>query len=215
MLDLLDGSTLHGRLRAIDAKAGVSWEYPEAKRPLDFTPENIAMIRFSHTDKTPVRRSDPICQFRFANGDEFFGNLISVNETEVELQTWFGGKFKTPRSMLSSIRLFPKGAAPIFEGPTGLDGWTLGKAQSTNTWIYRDGTFVANSSGTIGRDLNLPVASRLEFDLAWTAPFNLLFSFYTGVFDGFNYNSSCYMFYITLGNISLQRINAGAGSSTM
>ena len=215
VLDLLDGSTLHGRLRAIDSKTGLSWEYPEAKKPLDFKPENLAAIRFSHADKTPGRRSDPICQFRFANGDEFFGNLISVSETEVELQTWFGGKFKTPRSMLNSIRFFPRGAAPIFEGPTGLDGWTLGKTQSTNTWIYRDGTFVANSSGTIGRDLKLPAASRLEFDLAWTTPFNLLFSFYTGVFDGFNYNSSCYMFYITLGNISLQRINAGAGSSTM
>ncbi len=215
VLELLDGSTLHGRLRSIDAKTGVSWESPQAKRPFEITPDNIAAIRFLHPDKSPVRRSDPIAQFRLANGDEFFGNLISLSETEAEVQTTFGGKFKTPRSTLSSIRFFSKGAAPIFEGPTGLDGWTLGKAQSTNTWIYRDGAFIANSSGTIGRDLNLPTASRLQFDLAWTAPFNLLFSFYTGAFDGFNYNNSCYMFYITLGNISLQRINAGAGSSTM
>ncbi len=215
ILDLLDGSTLHGRLRSIDVTKGVSWEHPQAKRPFEFAPDNLATIRFSHPDKNPARRTDPISQFRFANGDEFFGNLISINETEVELQTAFGGKFKTPRATLSSIRFFPKGAAPIFEGPTGLEGWTVGKTQSTNTWVYRDGTFVANASGTIGRDLNLPAASRLEFDLAWTAPFNLLFSFYTGNFENFNYNNSSYMFYITLGNISLQRINAGAGSSMM
>ncbi len=215
VLEFLDGSALHGTLRAIDSKKGLRWEYDGAKQPLEFKPENLAWLRFPRT--TPhATNSDATCQFQFANGDEFFGKLLALNESELELQTWFGGKFKTPRTMARSIRFFPKGAGTIYEGPTGMEGWQLGKnPNSASSWQYRDGAFLGNSPGTLGRDLNLPDASRVEFDLNWSAPFSLLFSFYTGVFDGFNYNTSCYMFFISPGNISLQRINTSNGSASL
>ncbi|MEO5803623.1 MAG: hypothetical protein ABIR24_08835 [Verrucomicrobiota bacterium] len=215
LLEFLDGSTLHGRLRAIDSDKGLRWEHPAAKQPIDFKPENIAWIRFPNANESAVPSSEPSCKFQFVNGDEFFGNFISLNENELELQTWFGGKFKTPRAMVRSIRFFPKGATPIYEGPTSLAGWNAGAPPNPQAWKYEDGAFIASGAGTIGRDLKLPDASRLEFDLAWSASFNLLFAYYTAGLTGFNYNSSSYMFYITPGNISLQRITAGTGSSTL
>ncbi len=215
VLELLDGSLLHGRLRAIDSSKGLTWEHPEAKQPFDFKPENLAWVRFPRATALTAPTSQTTCQFRFANGDEFFGNLIALNETELELETWFGGRFKTPRASLRSIRFFPKGVATVYEGPTGIEDWKLGKNQTPKAWRYSEGAFIANSAGTLGRDLQLPEASRLEFDLAWNAPFSLLFSYYTGVFDTFNYNSSSYMFYINPGSVSLQRINAGSGSATL
>ena len=214
-LELLDGSTLHGRLRSIDSDKGLSWVYTDAKQPIEVKPENLGGIRFSVAENATATGSESTCQFRFVNGDEIFGNLLALNETELELQTWFGGKFKTPRAMVRSIRFQPKGATPLYEGPTGREGWQLGRNPNTIGWEYRDGAFIGNSAGTLGRDLKLPDASRIEFDLGWSAPFNLLFSIYTGVTDGFNYNTSSYMYYITPGYISLQRINAGSGSTTM
>ena len=215
LLELLDGSALHGRLRSIDSEKGLSWEHAGAKQPIEFKPENLAWIRFSSAEKSELKNSESTCQFRFANGDEFFGNLLSMDENELELQTWFGGKFKTPRALVRSLRFIPKGVTAIYEGPTGLEGWQLGKNLNSPGWEYLDGSFIGNSLGTIGRDLKLPDASRLEFDLAWNAPFTLLFSYYTGAFDGFNYSSSSYMFYLAPGTISLQRINAGVGTTTI
>jgi hypothetical protein len=215
LLEFLDGSTLHGQLNSADSEKGLQWTYPDAKQPIHFKPENLAWIRFQKANEFVALASEPTCQFRFANGDEFYGTLLSLDDKEVELQAWFGAKFKTPRETVRSIRFLPRGRGMIYEGPTGLEGWQVGKTPSPQAWRYEDGAFVASASGTLGRELNLADASRLEFDLEWSAPFNFLLAFYTGVFDGFNYSHSCYMFYITPGNISLQRINAGSGSSVI
>ncbi|MEO6034227.1 MAG: hypothetical protein ABIQ35_03130 [Verrucomicrobiota bacterium] len=215
LLELLDGSTLHGKLRQIDSDKGLSWIYADAKQPIEFKPENLGAIRFPVPEITAAADTSSTCQFRFVNGDEFFGTLLALNETDLELQTWFSGKLKTPRGRLRSIRFQAKGAAAIYEGPTSRDGWQFGRNPNSVGWEYRDGAFIGNSAGTLGRDLKLPDASRIEFDLSWVAPFNLLFSIYTPVTDGFNYNTSCYMYYLTPGNISLQRISAGNGSTTL
>ena len=215
LLELLDGSTLHGQLRSIDSKTGLKWDYPAAKQPIVFKPDNVASIRFPNATEVAGLNEGGNCQFQFANGDEFYGKLLSLDANEMELQTWFGGKFKTPRDAVRSIRFLPKGSAVLYEGPTSLDGWQVGKTPNPQAWRYEDGALIADSVGTIGRDLKLPDASSVEFDLAWNAPFSLLFSFYTGKMEGFNYNSSSYMFYLTAGNISLQRISAGTGSTSL
>ena len=215
LLELLDGSSLHGRLLAIDADKGLTWAYAGAKQPIEFKPENLGGIQFPSTEKIVSPSGASTCQFRYVNGDEFFGNLLALNETEMEVQTWFGGTFKTPRDRVRYIRFQPKGTTALYEGPTGQAGWKISQNPNKPGWEYRDGAFIGNSSGTIGRDVDLPDASRIEFDLEWTAPFNLLFSIYTAVTDGFNYASSSYMYYLTPTSISLQRISAGTGSTTL
>jgi len=215
LLELLDGSTLHGRLGSIDSGKGLSWIHPDAKQPIEFKPDNLSGIRFPSGEKTIAAPSASTCQFRFVNGDEFFGNLLALSETEMEVQTWFGGTFKTPRDSVHYIRFQPKGATALYEGPAGTEGWKFSQNPNSVGWVYRDGAFIGDSAGTLGRDLNLPDASRIEFDLEWKAPFNLLFSIYTSVTDGFNYNSSSYMYYLTPASISLQRISAGSGSTTL
>ena len=121
-LEFLDGSTLHGHLRSIDSTNGLKWEHPAALQPILFKPDNVAWVRFPAASQFSMSNSKPTCKFEFANGDEFFGDLVSLDSKELELQTWFGGKFKTPRSMVKLIRFFPKGAATIYEGPSGLEG---------------------------------------------------------------------------------------------
>jgi hypothetical protein len=213
-LEFLDGSVLQGQLGSIDSQNGLVWIYPDAAKPIRFVPQNLAWLHFSPTEIAEETRQST-CQFQFANGDQFYGNLLALDEKELELQTWFGGKFKTPRAALRSIHFFPKGSGSIYEGPTGLEGWKIGRNANSRSWQYRDGMFVSESPNTIGRDVNLPDTSRVEFDLGWKTPFNLLFSIYTSSVEGFNYNSSSYMFFITPGNVSVQRINAGSGSSTI
>jgi hypothetical protein len=212
LLQFIDGSTLHGRLRSMSSGQGVSWEYPDAKGLIQFRPTNIAWIRFEKP-KAVATASAPACRFRFNNGDEVFGNLTSFEQNSLTLETWFGGALQTERAALHSITFLSKGYSILFEGPTSDEGWVHGK--QTRSWEYRDGAFVATGAGTLGRDFKLSGSSSFSFDLAWNGHFSLILALYTPVLDRFDYSSSSYMFYLSPGYITLQRIQGGAGAMNL
>ena len=209
LLQFLDGAALHGNLREVTTGMGVRWQHPNAKQPIDFSPTNLAWIGFENT--TPVAlAARPNCRFRFNNGDELFGNLAAIDNEKLEFETWFGGKLKTPRSALRSVTFFPKGFSMLYEGPTGIEGWSLGKG--TNAWRYRDGAFVANGTGTLGRDLKMQGSSTIEFDLVWSGQFSVILALYTEVVDRFDYSATGYMVYFGPGWLNVQRMQPGSGT---
>ena len=99
------------------------------------------------------------------------------------------------------------------KGPNGSDGWITSKG--SRGWQYRDASFVTSEPGIIGRDFKLPASSSLEFDLAWTSPFTLGLTLYTETMDRFDYSVSSYMFYVSPGQISLQRMQSGVGVTSL
>jgi hypothetical protein len=208
MLQFLDGSILHGALRSMNVENGLRWEHPAALKPMEFTPSNIASIRFDQPQSV-AELDRPSCRFRFNNDDELFGNLVAMEDGTLEIQTWFGDSLKASRQALQSISFLSKGYGLHFEGPTGTEGWNLGRGP--NFWHYRDGAFFVNAPAVLGRDMKLPDSASLEFELSWTGNFNLILMLYSEVLDRFDYTSSSYMFYIGPGHINAQRIHAGAG----
>ena len=212
VIEFLDGSVLHGRLRSMNPERGVGWEHPEAKQLIEFRPGNLASILFEGAKpiSTELR---PTCRFRFHNGDELFGHLTAIDAEHVEMETWFGGNLRAPRDAVQSISFFWRGFAVLFEGPTGPDGWSFTK--SSRGWQYRDGGFVTSEPGIVGRDLKLPAASIFEFDLAWNSPFTLGLTLYAETVDRFDYSTSSYMFYISPGQVSLQRMQSGVGVASL
>jgi len=209
LLQFLDGSSLHGKLRAVDVERGIQWQHPGAKQLIEFTPTNIASIGFENTQPVTVA-AQQTCRFRFNNGDEVLGNLTAMDAENLELETWFGGKLKAPRASVQSVVFFSRGYSTLYEGPTGLDGWTLGKGP--NNWRYRDGAFVTKGIGTLGRDFKLRRSASIEFDLGWAGPFNLMMVLYTDVLDRFDYTGSGYLFYLGPGYFNAQRVQPGAGT---
>jgi hypothetical protein len=209
LLQFADGSSLHGKLRTMGTNQGVAWEHPDVKDAIHFRPTNIAWIRFA-SPKIVASPENPTCRFRFNNGDEVFGKLSAIDPTNVDLETWFGGALQATRQSLQSITFLSKGFTVLYEGPTSADGWVHGK--SPRGWEYRDGAFVATSAGTLGKDMRLSGSSSLTFDLAWNGHFSLIMALYTPVLDRFDYSSSSYMFYLSPGYITLQRVQGGAGA---
>jgi hypothetical protein len=212
LLQFIDGSALHGRLRFMNATQGVGWEHSDAKGVIDFRPTNLAWIRFEKP-KQVTTPSKPTCRFRFKNGDEVFGNLTTIDQDSLGLESWFGGALRTPRSALQSITFLSKGYSILYEGPTSAEGWVHGR--QPRNWDYRDGAFVASGAGTLGRDFHLSGSSSFSFDLAWNGHFSLILALYTPVLDRFDYSSSSYMFYLSPGYITLQRIQGGAGAMNL
>jgi hypothetical protein len=211
-LQFIDGSLLHGELRSVDRTKGVRWAHSDALNAVDFTPTNIGWIRFASA-KPPQQQNKPTCRFRFSNGDEVFGSLASLDSDIVELETWFGGRMKAPRNAVQSLTFLSKGFSILYEGPTGLEGWNLGRGQPA--WEFADGELVARQPGTLGRDFKMAGSSSIEFDLGWAGQFSLLVVLYTDVVDHFDYSTVAYMFYIGPGYLTLQRIQPNTGSTSL
>ena len=208
LVRFLDGSMLHGELQQVSLGDGVRWSRADLAKPVDFQPDNLAWIRFEGA--RPVKRpTEPTVHIRFHNGDEVLGNLIALDEQRVQFSTWFNEQLSAPRDVLQSLAFLSPGFRILFEGPTTLTGWKLGR--DPKAWKYSDGVFISEGVGVIGRDFGLKDSSRIEFDLQWSGTFSLIVPVYTSALDRFDYRSNSYMFYISRGYVSLQRVQNGAG----
>ena len=208
LVRFLDGSMLHGELQQVSLGDGVRWALPDLAKPVEFLPDELGRIRFEGA--RPVKRpSEPTVHIRFHNGDEVLGNLIALDEQRVQFSTWFNEQLSAPRGVLQSLAFLSPGFRILFEGPTTLTGWKLGR--DPKAWKYRDGVFISEGVGVIGRDFGLKDSSRIEFDLQWSGTFSLIVPVYTSALDRFDYRSNSYMFYISRGYVSLQRVQNGAG----
>ena len=210
LLQFLDGSALHGELKLMDAAHGVRWQHPEAKSAIEFKPTNIDSIRFAQSKTMTL---EPACHFRFANGDELFASLTSLDAEKIGLIPWFGTEMKIPRSSVQTITFLSKKFSILYEGPDGAaDGWKFGNnnynGAPANNWRYRDGAFVCNGAGFLGRDFSLTNSSSIEFDLVWGGQFQMLLSIYTDAIDHLDYGVSSYMLTLSPENVGLQRIQA-------
>jgi hypothetical protein len=212
LLQFLDGSSIHGKLQSMSTDRGIGWQHPDAKDQIEFRPTNLAWVRFEKP-VTPTPSNKPTCRFRFKNGDELFGNLRTMSKDELELDSWFGDSLRAPRAALQSVTFLSKGYSIVYEGPTSPEGWIEGRAQKG--WEYRDGAFVAAGSGTLGRDFRLSGSTSFAFDLAWNGQFSLILALYTSVLDRFDYSSSSYMFYLSPSYVTLQRVQGGAGPTSL
>jgi hypothetical protein len=209
VLQLLDGSNLHGKLREITATNGLIWEYTAAKDPLQLLLTNVSVVRFDRAQQ-PEHSFKASARFQFKNGDELIGNILEIKDQKVRLQTWFGDNLQADLRTLDSITFSAKGYNLLYEGPTGIDGWHIGR--NTKSWEYRDGAFVANGADLLGRDFGLTGSSTLEFELQWNGAFSLSIILYSASVDRFDYGSNAYVIYLGTGSISIQRVQGGTGA---
>jgi hypothetical protein len=209
LIQLFDGTSLHGALESISTQKGVAWDFPAAQGPLVLKPDNISGIRFESALSTN-RPSKPTCRFRFHNGDEVLGDLVGIDGDTATIQSWFGGQLKSPKQAFSSLQFSAHGFKVLYEGPNGPDEWKTGR--TGHGWTYKDGTLIANGADILGRDFGLTNSSSLEFDLAWSGTFSLTVTVYAQTIERFDYSTSAYVFYFNPGGVSIQRIQAGAGA---
>jgi hypothetical protein len=209
LLQLLDGSTLHGGLQGIAETNGLAWKHPASSQPLQLYFTNLNTVRF---DKAEPAEHDfkPASRFHFKNGDQIIGNILSINDGKLTIESWFGSDLHAPLDALEAITFSSKGYNLLYEGPNGIEGWKIGR--NPRSWEYRDGAFIANGADLLGRNFGLTGSSTLEFDLDWNGPFSLSITLYAQVIDRFDYSTSAYLVYLNTGSISIQRVQAGTGA---
>jgi hypothetical protein len=177
-----DGDLLYGELLSIDPQSVIRWRHPDAAAPIEFKPDSIAQIDFP-ASKNSNAPSTNACRLLLANGDSFEGDFLSCDREAIAVQTWYAGRLNIARPAVQSLVLL-RPAPAVFDGITGLDGWTQGASVAalpgeSGQWTYRNGAFYASKTSSIARDLHLPDIAEIQFDLAWEGVLNLAVGLYT------------------------------------
>ncbi len=182
-LSFRDGDVLYGKLLEIQPGSVIRWQHPDASEPIEFKPESVAQIGFA--PRPPATgRTDYSCKLWLANGDALAGNLVACDRDALTLDTWYAGKLKIPRRALQTLAFNARTNQVLFDGLTGVEGWTQGDAAKgsiaeSGQWSYRDGAFYADKAASIARDLKLPDRSQIQFDMAWRGPLYMAIALYT------------------------------------
>jgi len=212
-VQFLNGDTLHGVLQSIDAQTGVRWQHPEVKQMIEFLPANIAKIKLQKK-KSSAQKPPQTCAVRLTNRDELLGNLVSLDAEKLNLDTWYAGKVAIQRKMVQSITPMQGGFSSLYEGPTGLEGWTSGKNNQAG-WKYENSAFItARPNSLIGRDFKLPAMSSVEFEMAWRGQLQFIVCIYTDSFDNY-YASNSYILNIQSGYVYMQRVMKNGGQTQL
>jgi hypothetical protein len=177
-----NGDSLNGTLQLIDAEGGIGWRHPDALELIEFLPGTVSEIQLGY--RAPATFSSTnTCRIHLANQDELEGNLIFCDTNQVVLETWYAGKIEIPRNRIQFITPRPSVRPPVFDGLTGVEGWTMGKVApavpNAGDWQYKNGAFYATRSASIARNLKLPDMASIQFDLNWKGLLYMAIALYT------------------------------------
>lgn len=183
-LQLFDGSSLHGSLNGLDPGSYLQWQYTKNRDPVRFDMASVAWVRFPYAG---VQRSHPASHWiEFQNGDGVYGQLVALNDREFAVETWSGTRLQAPREELLSLLKLPENYRVLYEGPAAMEGWIASVKQirtiiagqlttppSPSRWEYRNGHFLIDGPGILGRQFPLQEALELQFGVRWTGTLSL------------------------------------------
>ena len=161
MIRFFNQNQIPGGVSSIE-KDLIRWDSPHLEKPAPFLMNQV--LEINQTPKTPESREPCEAIVALTNGDSLHGQLSSVSEQAIELNTWYAGKLTLQRPMVESVKIVDRPKL-VFQGPDGLEGWK--RIDEETAWTFEAGHFKSSGPGQISRDVRMPQSCRLAFDLAW------------------------------------------------
>jgi len=183
---------LYGSLSTIDKENGIQWSRTDAPAGLQFTPQFVSEILLSGPQNAPSIVSSNYCTVQLNNGDLLQGVLNGYDGEKVTMETWYGGQMTFPKTSVAMLVPIGLPRKVVFEGPSGLEGWTMGQVNQaaaltdTGQWLYQNHAFYALKSASIARDVHLPDMASFSFDIEWRVFFHLAVALYTEYLNPIN-----------------------------
>lgn len=220
MIEFLNGDKLRGTFFSIEESRGVRWRHPHVEEVMHIDPRGIDSIQLNRPSSTNSHPNHT-CLVRCLNDDQLVGELVNMDTNGITLNTWYAGLLTIPRRMTRSIVPGQAKSGAIYEGPNSIEGWTVkssggfrvGGRTVPSGWQYRSGAFIGSGSSSVGKDIQLPPQSNIEFDLAWQGYLQMGVSFYTDKLE--RYGSDSYMLQLGSGSVYLQRVSQEGNSSNL
>lgn len=154
---------LKGQLVAADQERGLIWDssvFPEPQ-PLSF--DKLREVNIPTAEELNLPPGDHVAVVKLTNGDEIQGNLLSVTEEGISIETSFGGELVFRRDMVAKLDIEDRPEL-IYAGPKGPDEWL---PSLEDGWTFEEGVLVCNRNSSISRDIGEHMRMHVAFDIAW------------------------------------------------
>jgi hypothetical protein len=140
------------------------WKSPLLEEPASFHLGKV--LELSLPASQPDKPADHEAVVTLTNGDSIRGQLASVDDETVALDTWFAGRLNFKRVMVTDVKIEEK-TDFLYRGPTGIAGWIQSK--ESPAWTYDRAAFRSSATGGIAREDLLSDECVISFDVAWKA----------------------------------------------
>ena len=180
-----NGDLLYGSLSGIDPENGIQWNRTDAFSGFQFMPQHVSEVVLSGMQSPPSTVSSNYCTLQLNNGDQLQGVLSGYDGEKVRVDTWYGGQMIFPKASVAMLVPIGLPRKVVFDGPNGLDGWTMGQVNvaaalmDSGQWLYQNHAFYALKSASIARDVHLPEMASFSFDIEWRGFFHVAVALYT------------------------------------
>ncbi len=136
----------------------VSWSAPWLEQPAKFDLSRVLDVTLQPNASIPM--SDHVAVLQLDNGDVARGQLSSITDDSIELDTWYAGKIAFNRLMVESIEIEDSGPT-IYRGPSSDKGWI--QSESPGSWKYSRSSFISKAPGSIAMKDILPDECSISF----------------------------------------------------
>ncbi len=168
-----NGDQLSGSMDSLTTERLV-WNSPILEKPTPFFLKSVLDLKLTATQ--PKSEAKHEATISLTNGDSVRGQLASIGDDAVELDTWYAGRMKFRRVMISDIQVEERPTL-LYQGPVGLDGWT--QTEEPPAWSFRDSSFRSVTAGGIAKDVALPDECSISFVAGWRGTFALKLNFFS------------------------------------
>ena len=132
---------------------------------MDLIAEEITALTFAEREKIEAASAKVHLQLR--DGGWFSGDALTMENGTLLLTLPGGQRIEIPREHAQSVTLSNEQAPQIYDGPTGLAGWSAGRTNQ-GQWEYKDGFLTCISNGPITRNFEqMPDPLDLSFDVVF------------------------------------------------
>ena len=216
-IELKSGDIFRGSFGGLDAKSGIMWNHPHVSPQLNITPAHVKHVQFGD-NQAPGRVKEHSSKITLVNGDGLSGDLISLKDGTLTLNTWYGGEMQIEQSAIKSLIPGFTALKTLYKGPSSVRDWVFYDASSgklikelepdsnaseieaktrqvntaQGTWRFNEGALEAkHSQARVGRQFKeMPGRARFDFDVQWSGYMNLYINFLSDRMDSYSTGNS-------------------------
>jgi len=161
-----------GQLESITTDALI-WTSPVLAEPATFSTDEVLNLNLPAKAQATNSKHVAVITLKnrdMRNADVARGELSSITEDAIVIDTWYAGLMSFKRSMVASVRI-ESPSQFHYQGPTGPEGWV--QSETPPAWKYHRSAFISNNTGSIARANALPDECSVSFDVEWRDSLNL------------------------------------------
>lgn len=215
VLQFVNGDVLHGDLLSVGVATNrVAWRHRGVAPSIEFDQSGISEIRLAPRSTDARRPSKGLVWL--TNGDQLEGEVVSLDGTNLVLDTWYAGRMTIRRPMVARIAPQQTSSAVLYEGPKSLDEWSARGGIRNKSWEFRNGGLYPIVPVPLGRVIeNMPDAVRIDFDVTWRSrnPYFSFWFFHTNPDEP--QGDAYYMTIMSGRRVELNRMRSNSGSQNL